>query len=99
MDTRPLDWIMHRRDEVAALLAGYGLHNARVVGWAGAGQAALNGVPVEIEVDLPESTDLTGGDMARLADEKTKMVGIDVLVWTVPVGERRILRGEVIRYL
>lgn len=37
--------------------------------------------------------------MARLADEMTALMGVDALVWTVPVGKHKILRGEVIRYL
>lgn len=99
MDLTPLDWILLRRDEVKALLAGHGLYNSRVVGWAGAGQAATSGVPAEIEVDLPETTDLTGGDLARLGSELTALLGIAVLVWAVPVGENKILPGEMIRYL
>lgn len=56
MDLRPLDWILLRRDDITAHLARFRLTNPRVVGWAGAG-SNLPG-PAEIQVDLPEVTDL-----------------------------------------
>ncbi len=55
---------MLRRDEVRELLFGYGLLNARVVGWAGAGMD-LPGA-VEIEVD---GATVYGSDGRRLATD------------------------------
>jgi len=81
----PLDRIVLRANEVKGLLAGHGLHNARVVGWAGAGKDL--GGPAEIQVDLPEVTDLTSGDMARLDRELTALVGIEIVTWAVLPGE------------
>ncbi len=93
----PLDRIVLRANEVKGLLAGHGLHNARVVGWAGAGKDL--GGPAEIQVDLPEVTDLTSGDMARLDRELTALVGIEIVTWAVLPGEAEVLPGEKIRYL
>lgn len=55
----PLDRITLRATEIKALLAGRGLLNARVVGWAGAGKDFGPKVPAEIQVDLPEVAYLT----------------------------------------
>lgn len=93
----PLDWIMFRRDEVKAVLAGHGLNNARVVGWAGAAKDL--GGPAEIQVDLPEVTDLTSGDLARLDHELSELVGVELVVWAVRPGEAQVLPGEKISYL
>ena len=100
VDITPLDRIMLHGAAVKALLDGHSLHNARVVGWAGAGKDYSDvGVPAEIQVDLPEVTDLTSGDLARLDRELSELVGIEVVVWAVRPGERRVLPGEKIRYL
>lgn len=93
----PLDWIMLRAAEVKQVLAGQGLLNARVIGWAGAGKA-LPG-PAEIAVDLPPVTDLTAGDLAALDREPGALLGFDVVVVAEPPGQRRVLPGERIRYL
>lgn len=72
---------MLRSEDVKALLTGVGLPNARVVGCAGAGKDHSDvGVPAEIQVDLPEITDLTSGDLARPDRELTALVGIEVVV-------------------
>lgn len=97
VDLMPIDRIMLRALEIGKMLEGYGLHVPRVVGWAGAGKA-LPG-PAEIQVDLPEVTDLTGGDLARLGHEISGLVGIEILVWAERPGEARVLPGERIRYL
>ena len=81
-----LDWIMLRRDEVKAVLAAHGLNNARVVCWAGAAKDL--GGPAEIQVDLPEITDLTSGDLARLDHELSELVGVELVVW--PCGQARL---------
>ena len=98
-DLTALDWIMLRSDDVKSVLAAHGLHNARVVGWAGAGSWAPSGVPAEIQVDLPEVTDLTSGDLKRLDDQLSELVGVSVVVWAVRPGEAVVLPGEKIRYL
>lgn len=99
VDLTPLDRIMLRANEVRALLAGHGLLNARVVGWAGAGKDFGPRVPAEIQVDLPDVTDLTSGDMTRLDRELTALVGIEIVTWAVRPGEAEVLPGEKIRYL
>ncbi|GAA1703893.1 hypothetical protein [Propioniferax innocua] len=93
----PLDWIMLRADDVKALLAGRGLGNARVIGWAGAGKDLP--AAAEIAVDLPEVTDLTAGDLAALDREVSALVGLDVIVVPQRPGEREMLPGERVRYL
>jgi len=93
-DLTPLDRIMLRAKGVKALLAGHGLLNARVVGWAGAGKDFGPRVPAEIQVDLPEVTDLTSGDMARLDRELTALVGIEIVTWAARPGEADVLPGE-----
>lgn len=98
-DLTPLDRILLRANEVKALLAGHGLLNARVSGWAGAGKDFGPKVPAEIQVDLPEVTDLTTGDLARIDRELTALVGIEVVTWAVRPGEADVLPGEKIRYL
>ena len=98
-DLLALDRIMLRAVQVKAVLAGYGLHNARVVGWAGASKWMPASVPAEIQVDLPEVTDLTGGDLKRLDDRLSALVGLNVVVWAVRPGEAEVLTGEKIRYL
>lgn len=90
---------MLRAVEVKAVLAGHGLHNARVVGWAGASKWMPASVPAEIQVDLPEVTDLTSGDLKRLDDRLSALVGLNVVVWAVRPGEAEVLPGEKIRYL
>ena len=99
MDLTALDWIMLHADQARDLLASHGLQRPRVVGWAGAGSWAPSGVPAEIEVDLPEVTDLTGGDLARLGRELSELVGVEIVVWASPPGESRVLPGERVRYL
>ncbi len=99
MELTPLDWIMLRAAEVKAVLAGVGLHNARVVGWAGANMQAVAGVHAEIQVDLPPTTDLTSGDMKRIDDQLSELVGLPVVVWATRPGEAEVLPGEKIRYL
>ena len=93
----PLDWIMRRAGEIKALLAGRGLGNARVIGWAGAGKDFP--VAAEIAVDLPEATDLTAGDLAALDREVSALVGLDVVVVPQRPGEHKILPGERVHYL
>ncbi|MDO4613961.1 MAG: hypothetical protein Q4B10_07895 [Actinomycetaceae bacterium] len=93
----PLDWIMLRADDVKALLAGRGLRNPRVIGWAGAGKDFP--VAAEIAVDLPEVTDLTAGDLAGLDREVSVLVGLDVVVVPQRPGERDLLPVERVRYL
>ncbi|MHA6510730.1 hypothetical protein [Tessaracoccus sp. Y1736] len=58
----------------------------------------MAGVPAEIEVDLP-SRRMTGGDLARLGNELTALIGLEVVVWAVPVGLARVPPGEKIRCL
>ncbi|MGJ3510130.1 hypothetical protein [Enemella sp. A6] len=99
MDLTPIDRILLRAHEIKQVLDGHGLHNARVVGWAGAGHEGVPGVPAEIQVDLPEVTDLTSGDLARLDREISAMVGVEVVVWAERPGEARVLSGERIHYL
>lgn len=93
----PLDWIMLRAGEIKLLLAGRGLGNARVIGWAAAGKDFP--VTAEIAVDLPEVTDLTAGDVAALDREVGALVGLDVVVVPQRPGEREVLAGERVRYL
>lgn len=95
----PLARIMLHANEVKALLSGHGLLNARVVGWAGAGKDFGPNVPAEIQVDLPEVTDLTSGDLARLDRELTALVGIEIVTWAVRPGDREVRQGEKVRYL
>lgn len=90
--------LLAHRDAVRTLLAGYGLHNPRVVGLASTGRATLLG-PAEIQVDLPAHTDLTGGDIARIGRLITAQTGVDVLVWATPVGQADLLPGEKAVYL
>lgn len=97
MDPTPLDWIMLRREDVKSVLDAHGLANARVIGWAGAGKD-LPG-PAEIQADLPQVTDLTSGDLARLDRELSAVVGLEIVVWAVRPGEGKVLPGEKIRYL
>lgn len=98
-DLTALDWIMLRSDDVKRVLAGHGLHNARVVGWAGAGKWMPESVPAEIQVDLPEVTDLMSGDLKRLDDQLSELVGVSIVVWAVRPGGAEVLPGEKIRYL
>ena len=97
VEPTPLDWIMLRREDVKSVLDAHGLANARVVGWAGAGKD-LPG-PAEIQADLPQVTDLTSGDLARLGSELSTIVGLEIVVWAVRPGEGKVLPGEKIRYL
>lgn len=93
----PLDWIMLRREDIKDLLAGYGMTNARVIGWAGAGKSFP--APAEIAVELSGHTDLTGGDLAKIDREVGTLVGIEVVVVVQRPGEGTVLPGEKIRYL
>ncbi len=97
VDPTPLDWIMLRREDIKSVLDAHGLANARVVGWAGAGKD-LPG-PAEIQADLPQVTDLTSGDLARLDRKLSTIVGLEIVVWAVRPGEGKVLPGEKIRYL
>lgn len=74
-----LDVLLAHRGVIVEHLAGYGLGNARVVGWAAARMEPVAGVPAEIEVDPPPHTDLTAGDIARIGHELTAIVGTPVL--------------------
>lgn len=99
MDLTPLDRIMLHASEVKAVLEGHGLLNARVVGWAGAGKDLGRTVPAEIQVDLPEVTDLTAGDLAKLDRALNALVGVRVVTWPIRPGEADVLPGEKVRYL
>lgn len=97
VDLTPLDRIMLHAHEIKQALEGHGLHNARVIGWAGAGKD-LPG-PAEIQVDLPAITDLTAGDMFRLGRKFSELVGIEIHLGAERPGEAKVLPGEKIRYL
>lgn len=44
-------------------------------------------------------TDLTSGDLKRLDDQLSELVGVEVVVWAVRPGEAEVLPGAKVRYL
>ena len=94
------NWVVRAREtRTGAKGLGHGLLNARVVGWAGAGKDFGPRVPAEIQVDLPEVTDLTAGDLARLDHVLSALVGVEVVTWAVRPGGADVLPGERVRCL